>query len=389
MPFNDLGISRTEFFEQYYSRAPYLKRNAFERSNFSWKHLDEALYGWEPRSREIRLFKNGPLDEASYIETYEEVGEKRRRVIKDALYKNLEDGATLILNKLQHRSAIINDYCMAVSQFLGEKTNVNAYIAFGGEGSFGKHWDTHDVFAVQLIGRKHWRVYEPTFDLPLSGQHSVGKSAECPETPLLDIVLEAGDILYVPRGYWHEVLPIEGVPTLHLAIGAFPPRMTDYLMWIAATVLPSYLEARQSFTPYVDSTEQIAEFSTTLERLLKNPEYQKRFYLHFAETQRVQSRFGIHKIIPGASSNLSVNAERKSVRLNSFLPSAAYGETPIVNGIKLNALDEISCNFLDRLERGNESRGDADDFFSEEQCRFINQLAKEDIVELITSESTR
>ena len=52
-------------------------------------------------------------------------------------------------------------------------------------------------------------------------------------------------MLYVPRGWWHHVLPQEG-PSLHLSIGTYAPTVHDYVSWACARHLPAALAARRS-----------------------------------------------------------------------------------------------------------------------------------------------
>ncbi len=62
------------------------------------------------------------------------------------------------------------------------------------------------MFILQIEGKKRWRLYEPRnkqeelprFSSPNFDQSEIGE-------PCLDVVLEAGDLLYLPRGTIHQV----------------------------------------------------------------------------------------------------------------------------------------------------------------------------------------
>ena len=85
----------------------------------------------------------------------------------------------------------------------------------------------HDVLILQVSGRKHWRVYPMTRPHPLRGDRDVPK----PEgEPVWDGVLEDGDVLYLPRGWWHVATPLDE-PTLHLTVGVSHPTGMDFLSW--------------------------------------------------------------------------------------------------------------------------------------------------------------
>ena len=93
----------------------------------------------------------------------------------------------------------------------------NAYFTPRGSQGLPVHHDTHDVFCLQIAGEKRWLVYEPALELPLRSQrYRPGPGG--PGEPVLDLVLRAGDTLYLPRGWLHEALTSEA-DSLHLTVG--------------------------------------------------------------------------------------------------------------------------------------------------------------------------
>ena len=79
------------------------------------------------------------------------------------------------------------------------------------------HHDTHDVLVLQVAGEKRWLLYDPLLELPLKHQRyskSLGEHGE----PTDDLVLRAGDTLYLPRGWLHQA-ETSDTDSLHLTIG--------------------------------------------------------------------------------------------------------------------------------------------------------------------------
>ena len=68
-----------------------------------------------------------------------------------------------------------------------------------------------------MAGEKHWRVYDPLWELPLKHQR-YSKSLGSRGAPVLELTLRAGDTLYLPRGWLHDALTSE-TDSLHLTIG--------------------------------------------------------------------------------------------------------------------------------------------------------------------------
>ena len=93
----------------------------------------------------------------------------------------------------------------------------NAYYTPRGSQGFAVHHDTHDVLVLQVAGEKRWLLYEPLLELPLKHQRyspALGEHGE----PTDDLVLRAGDTLYLPRGWLHQA-ETSATDSLHLTIG--------------------------------------------------------------------------------------------------------------------------------------------------------------------------
>ncbi|GKZ00814.1 hypothetical protein MPSEU_001033100 [Mayamaea pseudoterrestris] len=84
----------------------------------------------------------------------------------------------------------------------------NAYLTPpDGSQGFAPHYDDIDAFCLQLEGRKRWKVYAPLHmseRLPrVSSEDYVAADLDGVE-PVFDVLLEPGDVLYMPRGWIHQ-----------------------------------------------------------------------------------------------------------------------------------------------------------------------------------------
>jgi hypothetical protein len=83
----------------------------------------------------------------------------------------------------------------------------------------------HDVFVLQVAGRKRWTIHRPVLSDPLRTQPWNDRSAVVAEQaraePLIDAVLTPGDRLYLPRGYLHSAEAL-GEVSVHLTVGIHP-----------------------------------------------------------------------------------------------------------------------------------------------------------------------
>jgi ribosomal protein L16 Arg81 hydroxylase len=137
-------------------------------------------------------------------------------------------GATLVLQALHlhHHPAAL--YCRGLEIALGWPVQANAYCTPPSAQGFAVHHDTHDVFVLQVSGHKHWRIYEPVVELPLKDQRWSADRADAVGAPVHDIVLRAGDTLYIPRGWPHEAAAAQDA-SLHVTVGLHPPTRLDAL----------------------------------------------------------------------------------------------------------------------------------------------------------------
>jgi len=126
-------------------------------------------------------------------------------------------GATIVLQALHVNWHPLAVFCRLLEGALGRAVQVNAYYTPRGSQGFGVHHDTHDVLVVQVAGEKRWKLYDPLLELPLKHQrYSAALGEHGARTD--DLVLRAGDTLYLPRGWLHEA-ETSTTDSLHLTIG--------------------------------------------------------------------------------------------------------------------------------------------------------------------------
>ncbi len=118
-------------------------------------------------------------------------------------------------------------YCRELEAALRCPAQANAYFTPASSQGFGVHHDTHDVLVLQVAGRKRWRIYEPRLELPLKAQRWSDALGD-PGEPVDDVTLEAGDTLYLPRGWPHEAAAADAA-SLHITVGLHPTTRMDAL----------------------------------------------------------------------------------------------------------------------------------------------------------------
>ncbi|WP_244187729.1 cupin domain-containing protein [Streptomyces regalis] len=153
-----------------------------------------------------------------------------QRIQPSRLHEQLHDGASLVLDAVDELHQPAERLAHGLEGVFRSRVQINMYVSWTATEGFGTHWDDHDVIVVQLEGAKRWRLYGPTRINPL---HRDTEAPEPPaDEPLEEVVLRAGDMLYLPRGWWHAVAATEG-RSLHLTCGLQTTTGADLLGWLS------------------------------------------------------------------------------------------------------------------------------------------------------------
>ncbi len=222
-------ITKNQFKDKYFKKESlYIagKQDKFSKV-FNWDDLNNLLdYSLLP-DKNIRIVKDSSYKKCSSI---------------DEIKKSLNDGYSLIFNKLHQKCKKIGLLTEKLGSFFNEPAQVNLYMSQPGINGFSLHYDTHDVIVLQVYGCKHWDIYSPTVDKPVfvMKNHGTEKPDEN-EKPYMSQTLTQGDMLYVPRGHWHFPIATGSEPSLHLTFGIKSRTGLDFIKWLKGELTDSLL----------------------------------------------------------------------------------------------------------------------------------------------------
>jgi bifunctional lysine-specific demethylase and histidyl-hydroxylase NO66 len=212
------------FVRDHWAKAPLLRRGAgaggFD-DLLSLDDVDRVLATTAPRVPAFRMVKDGrPLPPSAYTKSGR-VGSRPLDDLADPgkVFDQFAGGATIVLQSLHRSWAPLTAFCRSLELFFTHPVQVNAYLTPPSSRGLGVHHDTHDVFVLQVHGRKLWQVWDAAVPFPLAHQKKLPPGAESPgEAPLVEAELAPGDCLYVPRGFRHAARTAE-TASLHLTVG--------------------------------------------------------------------------------------------------------------------------------------------------------------------------
>jgi bifunctional lysine-specific demethylase and histidyl-hydroxylase NO66 len=177
----------------------------------------------------LRLVRDGtPLDPSEYTRTSRLGSRPLTDVVHPGrVYERFRTGATIVLQGLQRYWPPLTDLARRLEVELTHPVQVNAYVTPPSARGLAVHYDTHDVFVLQFAGSKGWAVHQPVFEDPLPSQ-PWSERRGTPGPPELEVTLEAGDSLYVPRGFLHSARAQDGISG-HLTVGVVTTNWADVL----------------------------------------------------------------------------------------------------------------------------------------------------------------
>jgi len=233
---------------------------------FSWSDVNKILLHHQFDFPRMRLLREGKIVSSElYLKQYpsrRHKGSFRTKLNMDLFNEQVRTGATLAIDDVHEMFASVMALAAGIEAFVRESVRVNAYVSWESARALDLHWDDHDVLAIQLLGRKKWAIYGTTRRHPLS--------LETPEpptsTPLWEEPLEAGDVLYVPRGWWHHVFPL-GEPSIHLTFGIYRQTGIDFMAWLTEQLRSEEI-FRQDLPRFATEEEETKHFEALRLNLL-------------------------------------------------------------------------------------------------------------------------
>lgn len=275
----------------------------------TWPALNELLSTHRLEPPRLRLVRDGnavPVDEYCELRTYRRMPPWQAPQ-PNLLAQQLREGAMLVLDAIEEMHPPIRHLAGSLERWLRTGVQVNAYASCTSREGFGVHWDDHDVIVVQIQGAKRWRIYGSTRRVPL--YRDVAFDDTPPEQPIDGFTLRAGDVLHVPRGWWHAAAASVGEPSLHLTCGLATHTGVDLLTWLVDE-LRVHEVVRSDVPRFAADTDQAAwraELAKLLTEQLDAPD------LIDAYTASRDAGYGSHAVFS--------------------LPYAALGEIPDDSGV--------------------------------------------------------
>jgi bifunctional lysine-specific demethylase and histidyl-hydroxylase NO66 len=144
------------------------------------------------------------------------------RALPPAVWDFYSSGCSIRFLNPQSYSKEIYEMNATLQEYFHCMVGTNMYLTPPNSQGFAPHYDDIEAFVLQIEGKKRWRLYAPRNEnefLPRVSSKNFTEN-EIGE-PILDKVLEAGDLLYFPRGIIHQALTVKGCHSLHITTSVY------------------------------------------------------------------------------------------------------------------------------------------------------------------------
>lgn len=154
-----------------------------------------------------------------------------------------DQGETLLIGAVHQRWKPIAQFCRKIEAEFRHPTGATMVLSPAQTQGLPPHYDEPEVLALQLSGEKCWRIYPLMQPLPLNGySFPAGTNLG---TPIQEVHMHPGDLLYIPRGYPHEAVTSDNT-SLHLSLYINVMRWYDLIIQTLMQVSEQHVEFRKA-----------------------------------------------------------------------------------------------------------------------------------------------
>lgn len=295
-------IDGDTFFREHWELEPlHVSRDEPDRYGgmFTRGDVDQLIAYTRPRFQNQSAFEGQPSRQPTYLRGVlagQPAAPQFEPGLAD-LRAAYDHGQSVVIMSMHHRWPAIAQLCRGLEAVFNCPVHANLYLTPAGSQGFAAHYDPHDVFALELEGVKHWRLFDRVEPFPLAETVRV---PEPPLGPFREVTLRAGDLLYIPRGRVHDAFT-KGESSMHLTVGINVYRWADLLHQAVDCAARRSVKLRQSVPGGAlpaDRDQVDRRFRQLLAGLASDPEMKGLFEqaLHGLGTRF----FGEMKMLPGS-----------------------------------------------------------------------------------------
>ena len=255
---------------------------------------------WDQKNFSLVLNKN-TIPFSAFLTTGDDLGFAKMAPDPIKVENYIKKGASLVLNDLVYFSEEIEKLASDFQTITNGRCQANLYFSMQSHQAFAPHFDTHDVFALHCEGEKLWNIYE-NFEIdPINHpifKQELNDKTENPGKIIDQVLLKPGDLLYLPRGQFHDALASKN-GAIHIAFGITYLKPIDLFQYYYEQIIVN--DYFRSDIREINSTDEMkdihTEISSQLNKIFNNDKLYEHSLNYFKQWPYKFTSYGIKKII--------------------------------------------------------------------------------------------
>lgn len=244
------------FLKSVWQRKPFLCDSKLDNlvDSFTMKEVQEAVDNDFIEAGRGTPIPGGGWNMASVSQPRGKSFDEAKLRFEDVQMAMKQTAGTIVFNSAGGFIPPLAGVCLETISSFDLPAALNMYLTSPGQKlSAPPHTDRQEVFVLQTQGQKRWRVFAPPApsNRPKADPFARGKGkdelslSELAAEPLIDTVLNPGQVLYIPAGFPHTTDTVEGItntvdPSVHLTVG-----LDSHVWGLSFAGLRSYSLRRQ------------------------------------------------------------------------------------------------------------------------------------------------
>jgi 50S ribosomal protein L16 3-hydroxylase len=321
------GMTAKQFFRDYWQKKPLLIRQAFP--DFSGLLTPDELAGLaceeEAQARLVLLNRGkwqvepGPFDESRFAR----LPNKNWTLLVQEVNHFLPEAAALLQQFNFVPSARLDDLMVSFAP---------------DGGGVGPHFDSYDVFLLQGLGKRLWRISDQQQrDLVEDAPLRILQHFETQQ----EWLLETGDMLYLPPRYAHWGIAVGDCMTYSIGFRAPSAQelATQFLVHLQDNIALDGFYADPDLIPQKHPAEISAQMLAKVHRIMNNVTWDKNELSHFLGIYLTEPKTHVVFTAPKKISQekFSTRLHQECIKLALQSQMLFSGERIYINGMALQA----------------------------------------------------
>ena len=278
---------------------------------------------WDQKNFSLVLNKN-KVPFSAFLTTGDDLGFAKMAPDPIKVENYIKKGASLVLNDLVYFSKEIEKLASDLQTITNGRCQANLYFSMQSHQAFAPHFDTHDVFALHCEGEKIWNIYDNFEKDPINHpiyKQELNDKTEKPGKIIDQVLLRPGDLLYLPRGQFHDALASKN-GAIHIAFGITYLKPIDIFQYYYDQLIVN--DYFRSDIRDINSTNEMkdihSEITAQLNKIFNNDKLYEHSLNYFKQWPYKFTSYDVKKIINDGVQyefvkNISIVEEEKKLFL--------------------------------------------------------------------------